>query len=116
MAVVFSKSPRRTDGYSVPLLPRLYPRHRSPPGGRGARRAEMEDKAVGVARWAAPLWTTITLPAIWWRPHTAARRLWPPAKRALPDDVVFTYQGDGDLAAIGTAETVHAATRGETSP
>ena len=34
-------------------------------------------------------------------------------KRANPDKVVFTYQGDGDLAAIGTAETVHAATRGE---
>lgn len=34
-------------------------------------------------------------------------------KRSLPDSVVFTYQGDGDLAAIGTAETVHSATRGE---
>ena len=34
-------------------------------------------------------------------------------KRALPDRVIFTYQGDGDLAAIGTAETVHSATRGE---
>ena len=34
-------------------------------------------------------------------------------KRSTPDSVVFTYQGDGDLAAIGTAETVHAATRGE---
>ena len=34
-------------------------------------------------------------------------------KRVLPDCVVFTYQGDGDLAAIGTAEIVHAATRGE---
>jgi 2-oxoglutarate ferredoxin oxidoreductase subunit beta len=34
-------------------------------------------------------------------------------KRALPDRVVFTYQGDGDLAAIGTAEAVHAAARGE---
>ncbi len=34
-------------------------------------------------------------------------------KRANPESVVFTYQGDGDLAAIGTAETVHAATRGE---
>ena len=34
-------------------------------------------------------------------------------KRANPDSVVFTYQGDGDLAAIGTAEIVHAATRGE---
>lgn len=34
-------------------------------------------------------------------------------KRAQPDSVVFTYQGDGDLAAIGTAEIVHAASRGE---
>ena len=34
-------------------------------------------------------------------------------KRALPDGVVFAYQGDGDLASIGMAETVHAATRGE---
>ena len=34
-------------------------------------------------------------------------------KRVLPDRLVFTYQGDGDLAAIGTAETVHAAARGE---
>ncbi|MDR3207780.1 MAG: 2-oxoglutarate oxidoreductase [Oscillospiraceae bacterium] len=34
-------------------------------------------------------------------------------KRARPDTVVFTYQGDGDLAAIGTAETIHAAARGE---
>jgi len=34
-------------------------------------------------------------------------------KRVQPDKVVFTYQGDGDLAAIGTAEVVHAATRGE---
>ena len=34
-------------------------------------------------------------------------------KRTHPDNVVFTYQGDGDLAAIGTAETVHSATRGE---
>jgi len=34
-------------------------------------------------------------------------------KRSLSDSVVFTYQGDGDLAAIGTAEIVHAAARGE---
>ncbi len=35
------------------------------------------------------------------------------AKRANPDNIVFTYQGDGDLAAIGTAETVHSAARAE---
>ena len=34
-------------------------------------------------------------------------------KRAYPENIVFTYQGDGDLAAIGTAETLHAAARGE---
>jgi len=34
-------------------------------------------------------------------------------KRVRPESVVFTYQGDGDLAAIGTAEIVHAAARGE---
>ena len=34
-------------------------------------------------------------------------------KRADPNNIVFTYQGDGDLAAIGTAETVHSAARGE---
>jgi 2-oxoglutarate ferredoxin oxidoreductase subunit beta len=34
-------------------------------------------------------------------------------KRANPTKVVFTYQGDGDLAAIGMAETIHAAARGE---
>lgn len=34
-------------------------------------------------------------------------------KRVRPDKLVFTYQGDGDLAAIGTAETIHACNRGE---
>lgn len=34
-------------------------------------------------------------------------------KRVLPDRIVFTYQGDGDLASIGMAEIVHAAARGE---
>ena len=34
-------------------------------------------------------------------------------KRVLPDRIVFAYQGDGDIAAIGTAETIHTANRGE---
>lgn len=46
-------------------------------------------------------------------PHGRAQAVATGIKRAKPEDVVFTYQGDGDLAAIGTAETVHAATRGE---
>jgi len=46
-------------------------------------------------------------------PHGRAPAVATGVKRAMPDKFVFTYQGDGDLAAIGTAETVHAATRGE---
>ena len=46
-------------------------------------------------------------------PHGRAQAVATGLKRARPDNVIFTYQGDGDLAAIGTAETVHAATRGE---
>ena len=34
-------------------------------------------------------------------------------KRIMPEKIIFTYQGDGDLAAIGTAETIHACNRGE---
>ncbi len=34
-------------------------------------------------------------------------------KRLMPNNIIFTYQGDGDLAAIGTNETIHAANRGE---
>ncbi len=43
------------------------------------------------------------------RPPAAATGL----KRVMPDRIIFSYQGDGDLAAIGTAEIVHAANRGE---
>ncbi len=46
-------------------------------------------------------------------PHGRAPALATGVKRALPDKYVFTYQGDGDLAAIGTAETVHVGARGE---
>ena len=46
-------------------------------------------------------------------PHGRAPAVATGVKRAKPEDVVFTYQGDGDLASIGTAEIVHAAHRGE---
>ncbi len=46
-------------------------------------------------------------------PHGRAPALATAASRLNPDRMVFTYQGDGDLAAIGTAETIHAANRGE---
>ncbi len=46
-------------------------------------------------------------------PHGRATAVATGMKRALPGNIVVTYQGDGDLAAIGTAETVHTANRGE---
>ena len=46
-------------------------------------------------------------------PHGRAPAVATGVKRTNPDKIVFTYQGDGDLASIGTAETVHSAARGE---
>jgi 2-oxoglutarate ferredoxin oxidoreductase subunit beta len=46
-------------------------------------------------------------------PHGRAPAVATGLKRTMPDKYVFTYQGDGDLAAIGTNETIHACNRGE---
>ncbi len=46
-------------------------------------------------------------------PHGRGAAVATGIKRTLPDKIVFSYQGDGDIAAIGTAETIHAANRGE---
>ena len=46
-------------------------------------------------------------------PHGRAPAVATGIKRSRPQNIVFTYQGDGDLASIGTCETVHAAARGE---
>ena len=45
--------------------------------------------------------------------HGRAPALATAVKRLFPEKYVFAYQGDGDLAAIGTAETIHACNRGE---
>lgn len=46
-------------------------------------------------------------------PHGRATAVATGMKRVLPEHFIFTYQGDGDLGAIGTAEVIHAANRGE---
>ena len=46
-------------------------------------------------------------------PHGRSLAVATGVKRSKPDKVVFTYQGDGDLASIGIGETIHAMTRGE---
>lgn len=73
-----------------------------------------EDKAVGVAPvgCAVMAYDYFNCDMVQ-APHGRAPAVATGLKRALPDGVIFTYQGDGDLAAIGTAETVHAASRGE---
>jgi len=64
---------------------------------------------VGCAVFAYDYFAFDMLEAAHGRPPAVASAM----KRVLPDRIVFSYQGDGDLAAIGTAEIVHAASRGE---
>lgn len=64
---------------------------------------------VGCAVFAYDYFNFDTLEAAHGRPPAVATAL----KRVMPDKVIFSYQGDGDLAAIGTAEIIHAASRGE---
>ncbi|MFC1549235.1 thiamine pyrophosphate-dependent enzyme, partial [Candidatus Omnitrophota bacterium] len=64
---------------------------------------------VGCAVLAYDYWDFDTMEAAHGRTPAVATGV----KRVLPDKLVFTYQGDGDLAAIGTAEIIHAGNRGE---
>jgi 2-oxoglutarate ferredoxin oxidoreductase subunit beta len=64
---------------------------------------------VGCAVIAYDYWDFDTTEASHGRPPAVATGI----KRMRPENIVFTYQGDGDLAAIGTAEIIHAANRGE---
>jgi 2-oxoglutarate ferredoxin oxidoreductase subunit beta len=64
---------------------------------------------VGCAVFAYDYFNFDVLEVAHGRPPAAATGL----KRAMPDNIIFSYQGDGDLAAIGTAEIIHAASRGE---
>ena len=64
---------------------------------------------VGCAVFAYNYWNFDVTEAAHGRPPAVATGI----KRVLPDRIVFTYQGDGDLASIGAAEILHAANRGE---
>jgi len=75
---------------------------------------EIREKTIGIA----PVGCAVLAYDYWNFDVTEAAHGRPPAvatgiKRVHPDKIVFTYQGDGDIAAIGTAEIVHAANRGE---
>jgi len=75
----------------------------------GVRERTIGVAPVGCAVLAYDYWNFDTTEA----PHGRAPAVATGIKRSLPDRVVFTYQGDGDLAAIGTSEIIHTANRGE---
>ena len=75
---------------------------------------EIQETTIGVAPVGCSVFAYNYIDIDW---HEAAHGRAPAVatgvKRLMPDKFVFTYQGDGDLAAIGTAETIHACNRGE---
>jgi len=75
----------------------------------GIREKTIAVAPVGCAVLAYDYWRIDVTEA----PHGRTPAVATGIKRVQPDKVVFSYQGDGDLAAIGTAEIVHAANRGE---
>lgn len=75
---------------------------------------DIQDQTIGVCPVGCAVFAFNYLNIDW---HEAAHGRAPAVataiKRLMPEKYVFTYQGDGDLAAIGTAETIHACNRGE---
>ena len=75
---------------------------------------DIQDKTIGIAPVGCSVFMYKYIDIDWQQAaHGRAPAVATAIKRLLPDRLVFTYQGDGDLAAIGTAETIHAANRGE---
>ncbi len=113
MAVVFEKTKMLTDkpmhycpGCTHGIIHRLV--------GEAIEELNMQDKAIGVAPvgcavFAYDYFNCDMMQAAHGRAPAVATGI----KRVHPDHMVFTYQGDGDLASIGAAEIIHAATRGE---
>lgn len=74
----------------------------------------LEDKTIGVAPVGCAVFAYNYIDVDWVESaHGRAPAVATGVKRTNPDKMVFTYQGDGDLAAIGTGETIQAANRGE---
>ncbi len=74
----------------------------------------MEEKAIGVSPVGCSVFAYNYIDIDWVQSaHGRAAAVATGIKRIQPDKMVFTYQGDGDLAAIGTGETIHACNRGD---
>lgn len=113
MAVVFQKTGMLTDvplhycpGCTHGIIHRLV--------AESLEELGVQDKAIGVAPVGCAVFAYNYFNCdMYEAAHGRAPAVATGVKRARPDSVVFTYQGDGDLASIGAAEIVHAATRGE---
>jgi len=109
--------------FSRPKSMKDVPTHYCPGGGHGivhrlvcevVDEFKIREKTIGIA----PVGCAVIAYNYWNFDVSEASHGRPPAvatgiKRINPENVVFTYQGDGDLAAIGTAEIIHTASRGE---
>ncbi len=74
----------------------------------------IQEKTIGIAPVGCSVFAYDYIDIDWQEAaHGRAPALATGVKRLMPDKVVFTYQGDGDLAAIGTAETIHSCNRDE---
>ncbi len=74
----------------------------------------IQDKTIGVSPVGCAVFAYNYMDIDWQQAaHGRAPALATATKRLYPEKYVFTYQGDGDLSAIGTAETIHACNRGE---
>lgn len=74
----------------------------------------MEENAIGVSPVGCAVFAYNYIDIDWLEAaHGRAPAMATAVKRLMPDKLVFTYQGDGDLAAIGTAETIHSCNRAE---
>lgn len=112
-----------TKGFTRPVSMKNAPTHYCPGCGHGLvhrvicevidemdlREKTVAVAPVGCAVLAYDYWNFDTMEAAHGRTPAVATGV----KRMLPENLVFTYQGDGDLAAIGTSEIIHAANRGE---
>jgi len=109
--------------YAKPLLMNEVPMHYCPGCSHGVvhkliaeviQEMGLQDKSIGIAPVGCAVMAYKYLDIDWQEAaHGRAPALATAVKRLCPDKLVFTYQGDGDLAAIGTGETIHAANRGE---
>jgi len=119
---VVAPAPRRTI-YQRPAVLTDRPTHYCPGCGHGIverlvaellGELRLADRTIGVASVGCSVFIYDYLDVDFVEaPHGRAPAVATGVRRARPDAFVFTYQGDGDLAAIGTAEIVHAAARGE---